>query len=74
MTIYVCQKLASYTERGHKWLLGTEHPDGSRTPLGFHRTRKAAKVVAGLLAGRQGKVEVREKPIRLDAWRVDACE
>ncbi|RWM84291.1 hypothetical protein [Mesorhizobium sp.] len=70
MTTYVVQKLASYTERGNKWALKVQHTTNCKTLLGYHRTRKAALVVARLLAGRQGKVEVREKPERIDAWRI----
>lgn len=72
MTTYVIQKLASYTERGNKWALRVEHTTKCGTLLGYHRTRKAALVVARLLAGRQGKVAVREKPVRVTAWRIEA--
>ncbi|MER8641023.1 hypothetical protein [Mesorhizobium sp. M1252] len=68
---YVCQRLNAYTERGHNWLLAVEYADGKRTLLGFHRTRKACKTVASFMAGWRCKIEVREKPMRLDAWRVD---
>ena len=67
--IYVCQKLDAETERANKWLLYNRHPDGSKTLLGFHRTRDACLTVARLFSGRR-KVEVRDKPIRLDAWRL----
>jgi hypothetical protein len=69
MTTYVCQKLADHTERGNKWLLHNEHADGSQTLMGYHRTRKACLLVARIFAGRR-KVVVRDKAIRLDAWRV----
>lgn len=72
MTTYVCQKLADYTERGNKWELSVAHTTEARTLLGFHKTRRACETVARLLAGRQGKVEVRNKPSRITAWRVDA--
>ncbi|TPI67610.1 hypothetical protein FJ420_02035 [Mesorhizobium sp. B3-1-3] len=69
MTTFVCQKLAEPTDKGNKWLLHNEHPDGSRTLLGFHKSRKACLLVARIFGGRR-KVEVRHKAIRLDAWRV----
>lgn len=68
MTTYVCQKIVERTTSGDKWLLHNEHPDGTKTLLGFHRSRKACLLVARLFAGRR-KVVVREKAIRIDAWR-----
>ncbi|RWP18882.1 MAG: hypothetical protein EOR00_09615 [Mesorhizobium sp.] len=70
MSKFVVQRLAEHTERGNKWHLFTEHPDGARTTLGYHMKRTAAVTVARLLAGRRGKVEVRDKAVRIDAWRV----
>ncbi|KAA3452745.1 hypothetical protein C7I87_00775 [Mesorhizobium sp. SARCC-RB16n] len=70
MTTYVCQKLTDYTERGNKWELSVAHTTGARTLLGFHKTRKVCITVARVLAGRQGKIEVREKRERITAWRV----
>lgn len=71
MITYVCQKLAEPTERGNKWLLHNEHKDGGRTLMGFHKTRKACLLIAQIFAGRR-KVVVRNKPVRIDAWRCDA--
>jgi hypothetical protein len=72
MTTYICQRLDEYTERGNKWALKVSHTTGATTAIGFHRTRKACETVARLLAGRQGKVEVRNKPARVTAWRIEA--
>lgn len=72
MSKYVCQKLDAHTERGNKWALKLERKDGSSCLLGFHRTRKACITVARLLAGWSGKVVVRDKPVRVTAWRIEA--
>ncbi|MER9628916.1 hypothetical protein [Mesorhizobium sp. M0296] len=72
MTKFVVQRLDQYTDRGNKWLLFTEHLDGARTTLGFHMKRTAAVTVARLLAGRRGKVEVRDNPVRITEWRMEA--
>ncbi|PBB68127.1 hypothetical protein CK228_13535 [Mesorhizobium sp. WSM4312] len=71
MTTYICQRLDQYTERGNKWALRAAHTTGATTLLGFHKTRKACVTVARLLAGRQGKVEVRDKATRVTAWRIE---
>lgn len=70
--IYVVHKMAERTHSGQKWHLYNVHPDGHRTSIGFHAKRKAATVVARLLAGPGGKVEVVNKPYTGDAWRIPA--
>ena len=71
--LYVVQKLPRVAERGNRWRFFREHADGSQMLLGFYRKRKEALVVAKLLAGWRGKVEVRDKakdPELPRAWRV----
>jgi hypothetical protein len=69
MTTYIVQKIVERTTSGDTWLLHNEHADGTKTLLGFHRTRKACLLVARIFAGRR-KIVVRDKPIRIEAWRV----
>jgi hypothetical protein len=72
MTTYICQRLDEYTERGNKWALRVSHTTGAATLLGYHRTRKACETVARAFAGRQGKVVIRNRAKRIDAWRIEA--
>lgn len=65
--LYVIQKLAQRTQMGNLWHFFREHPDGSQTLLGFFPKRKEALIVGGLLAGRRGRIEVREKPVKVAA-------
>ncbi|MER8422459.1 hypothetical protein [Mesorhizobium sp. M0598] len=70
---YVIQKMAERSERGNKWHLFTEYPGGGQVTLGFHAKKAAAIIVARVLAGRGGKIEVRKMKVeRITAWKVAA--
>ncbi|MER8406974.1 hypothetical protein NKH16_19960 [Mesorhizobium sp. M1307] len=70
---YVIQRMPERSERGNKWHLFAEYTGGITTTLGFHAKKGSAIVVARLLAGRGGKVEVRKMKVeRITAWKVAA--
>ncbi|RVB05673.1 hypothetical protein [Mesorhizobium sp. M7A.F.Ca.CA.004.02.1.1] len=70
---YVIQKLAERTPSGNRWKLFNEYTGGHTVLLGYHVKKAAAIVVARLLAGRGGKIEVRKMKVeRITAWKVPA--
>jgi len=70
---YVIQKMVETGINGNRWHLFNEYPGGATVTLGFHVKKAAAIVVARILAGRGGKIEVRKiKVERITAWKVAA--